>query len=1313
MPGVAAAAIASVAASSLASIVAQVVISLVASVILGQISKALQKKPAQQFTATPETTLRLRDRTLTVRQPVAAGRVIYGRTRIGGVYTFVHTTGSSNERLHLVITLSGHCKLNAIGNLYFDGEHVPIAGSGHATGRFAGNVKMYTRLGDPDQTAIQELINAVPAKWTADHRQRGCAHVYLQLIWDQDKFPNGIPNIRFDVEGKADVYDPRTDSFGYTTNAALCAADYLANSVWGVGAGYGTEIGDDDLIEAANICDEMVDRTPKTVAYTPNAADNTLTLANGSALLGLGTRVTVSSDRFLPGGLEAGTEYYWIPAARYPTKAQTAPATATLGWFVAGTLGFLSTGTYTTGQAFEILSTDTGSVAAGQTVYWIADIGGGAGRFAASEADALAGTAIPIVFGQGTLRPVDNQPVIPESTKPVGYLAASLDDARAGVAIDLTSAGEGTHTITADGEPRYAVDGAFETDGTPVDILGQLLSASAGELVWSGGRFRIRAGAHRLPVVDLDEGDIVGPLKTTSLVPSRESFNGVKGTFFSPEADWQEDDFPAYSRALYVAEDGGEESWFDITLAWTISPFAATRLAKIELERQRRQITVEGPFKTKLWRALPADTVRLSIARYGFEDKVFGARRINLRPEENDGALVFKVAAQLRETDAAVWQWAASEAADYQPAPKTTLPSPFVPRAVPNVAGLELRGDGANLTTFTGRTAKFVWREAAAWSGQDLDSPDGADSGARDLEFKDFEIRIVDPATEETVRVEHVLDPHYDYTYEKNAEDYRIFTGGPGAYRRFTLEVYIRGTQNQLSERAARLTVENPAPALPAAANLRAVVDQLWLDFAPSADPDYQGVLLWAELESGFDPAATDPVADSTANGVRVDLAGNTTYFVRFALYDVFGKDPDQLTVSAEFEVATSGAPGPLPKFTFDGLVFTPNSPGANKVAWGAANAHVTLAGDTESYGIAAGNATWSEGVLYLYYENGHEALSATATLTQAVGDDKIILATYKGGTDLTVGAGEAFFDGARILAQTVGAAQLVTGQAVITETAQIAEAIIDTAAIENLAVTTGKIDNLAVTAAKIDNLAVTEAKIDDLAVTSAKIDNLAVTTGKIADVAIETAKIKDAAITTGKIDDLAVTDAKIANLAVTDAKIANLAVTSAKIDDLAVTTGKIQDLQVTTAKIDDNAVTSQQFNDGTSSATIVVAASGTPLTLFFAVTIACGVSTIPSAGTRTYSGSAHIRVRRGGNTIYEGPDGSITASIEVDSNGSSFTVIDQVNGSAQSFLVETVSPDTYTYVVDAVVDNQSSSGGANAVITVIDAVLLSLETKK
>ena len=218
---------------------------------------------SQQLFGPDVSGLELKGRNVTVREPVVPRDIVWGATRKGGVVAFLHVTGDANQYLHLVVMLAGH-ECQSIGAVYFNGEEAVAADGVTVADRYIENssplITVDKRLGTVDQTAFAGLIADAPDKWTSDHRLREIACVYLRLEWNADAFATGIPEMSFDIEGRNQVYDPRSQLFGYTTNAALCAADYLADTRYGLGAPYGTSGGiiEADLIEAANVCDEAV-----------------------------------------------------------------------------------------------------------------------------------------------------------------------------------------------------------------------------------------------------------------------------------------------------------------------------------------------------------------------------------------------------------------------------------------------------------------------------------------------------------------------------------------------------------------------------------------------------------------------------------------------------------------------------------------------------------------------------------------------------------------------------------------------------------------------------------------------------------------------------------------------------------------------------------------------------------------------------------------------------------------------------------------------------------------------------------------------
>jgi len=190
---------------------------------------------------------------VTSSSSVADHQVIYGKTKVAGVRVFDETTGSSNQILHRVVTFTGH-EIESFEEIYINDELATVDGNGNVTSpsRYSGYMKIYTHLGTDDQEADANLVSEV-ADWTTAHRLRGIAYMYLRMTYDQDKFPNGVPEVTAVIKGKK-VYDPRTETTAWSDNPALCLRDYLTNTRYGLGE-VSDNIDDTQFIVAANVCD--------------------------------------------------------------------------------------------------------------------------------------------------------------------------------------------------------------------------------------------------------------------------------------------------------------------------------------------------------------------------------------------------------------------------------------------------------------------------------------------------------------------------------------------------------------------------------------------------------------------------------------------------------------------------------------------------------------------------------------------------------------------------------------------------------------------------------------------------------------------------------------------------------------------------------------------------------------------------------------------------------------------------------------------------------------------------------------------------
>jgi hypothetical protein len=203
------------------------------------------------------------------------------------------------------------------------------------------------------------------------------------------------------------------------------------------------------------------------------------------------------------------------------------------------------------------------------------------------------------------------------------YLATSKANALAGTYVNITGLGSGTHTLNSASEVRYTCNGTFDTDEKPKDVIGKLLTSMQGKVTYQGGEWIILPGAYRSPTITLDENDLDGPIKVTSRISRSQTFNAVKGVYINPLDFYQPNDFPPITNATYLSEDQGERIWKDIELPFTTSGSMAQRIAKIELEKARQQITTTWPCKLTAFQVQAGDVVNLSNTRWGWDAKPF------------------------------------------------------------------------------------------------------------------------------------------------------------------------------------------------------------------------------------------------------------------------------------------------------------------------------------------------------------------------------------------------------------------------------------------------------------------------------------------------------------------------------------------------------------------------------------------------------------------------------------------------------------------------------------------------------------------
>lgn len=269
-----------------------------------------------------------------------------------------------------------------------------------------------------------------------------------------------------------------------------------------------------------------------------------------------------------------------------------------------------------------------------------------------------------------------NYYVIPYQIKttPRILLAATLEDAMAKTAIDITTAGSGTITVSKNGEPRYHGGGTFDTSANLSETLNNIVTAMAGRAINIAGGWTVLAGAWRTPALELTIDDMRGTgISWKNCLSMSDSYNIVKGLFNGAPTLYQDSDYPAARYSTFIDQDLGIEAIKELNQPFTTRPTTAQRIAKIELFRGRQDIAVTCDFSMKAMLAQPGDVIELTMARLGWVNKEFEITESALDISEKGAG----VKLTLRETAEEIYDWSAGEAIDFDPAPNTIFTNPF------------------------------------------------------------------------------------------------------------------------------------------------------------------------------------------------------------------------------------------------------------------------------------------------------------------------------------------------------------------------------------------------------------------------------------------------------------------------------------------------------------------------------------------------------------------------------------------------------------------------------------------------------------
>ena len=612
-------------------------------------------------------------------------------------------------------------------------QYVPATGNA-----YDGLVRVKKHLGLGDAKADADLKTdtadlAVDEKWTATDRLRGIAHLTIRIEQFHSVFQGQIPNVSAEIQGKNDIFDPaetkvtftvdvannEIDATGHglsdgdqirvqaattlptplsadknyfvnnssansfeianerggspidiedtgsgtleyivlkwTANAALCAANYIEDKDLGWLEDWSETIDETVLNDSVTECDEVVDLTSNDTFTVDTVNDEfDSTSAHG---LAIDDRVRVSTTGTLPTTspqIAAGVAYFVVAV---PATTSFQLATTLRGTVITISAGGSPTHTWTQVEpryeAHGVLRADRSrennlsDIVATMAGKWV-DVHGNlflhAGKYTAptitlDEDDVRAPITIHTSRPKEQLHNAVKAIIISPNTdwQPGDAPTYNRRKTQTFGTADVNT-GTDTITITAHGY----------LDGDPVEFSGTDLPAGidTADII-----YYVRDKATNTFKVALTPNGAV--------VDITDVGSGTHTAIHDP----------------YLSADQGVRSYMDLQFDMVKSPYAAERIMKIALERNRRQLSIIIPCFLSAFQVQAGDTVSIDHTRMGWTGKVFEVLESPLvRDTADNGEPFYGVDIHAVETASAVYDWSTTDELDADLAANTNLP---------------------------------------------------------------------------------------------------------------------------------------------------------------------------------------------------------------------------------------------------------------------------------------------------------------------------------------------------------------------------------------------------------------------------------------------------------------------------------------------------------------------------------------------------------------------------------------------------------------------------------------------------------------
>jgi len=283
---------------------------------------------------------------------------------------------------------------------------------------------------------------------------------------------------------------------------------------------------------------------------------------------------------------------------------------------------------------------------------------------------------------------------------------AAIDDAvvitQANICEESVSVPDGSGGT--ENQDRYTCNGYVSTADSPRENIQKMLTSCMGAMVYTGGLFKIYAGAYPAASHAIDETWLRGAVSGDAATSRTNLYNAVRGTYVSADEQYKRVEFEPRISSTYETSDG-RRRWADIDLPFTKNEYEDQRIALTHLKKSRNQVVLSLQCNRKAMAVGLWETVTLSLSEFQYNAKTFRVVAWNWNPDRG-------VDLTLREEESDDWTYSApdlDEVSFGNPVPATVggPPPPTSLTATPVSYGTRLDWDNPNMS---GISHIEVWR---------------------------------------------------------------------------------------------------------------------------------------------------------------------------------------------------------------------------------------------------------------------------------------------------------------------------------------------------------------------------------------------------------------------------------------------------------------------------------------------------------------------------------------------------------------------------------------------------------------------------